>query len=187
MEAPDDPIQIEIRKGAYVPQFRRLLHAAQSNGKLDSSEALVEQPPPAPSPAVVLERKPKVLSARKTISAVAVVGSALLLYWYADSLRKKPGTTAAERQTWTPEMTAFWAPFLAKETPLIISYEKRLFFFAPSAGLVVRDAQTNYVVELPGSKPLAGFRARMGAKALHETFDYADFGAVHAAFLSVGC
>src|SRR5581483_4326884 len=50
-------------------------------------------------------------------------------------------------------------------------------------GLVVRDYQTNQPSELAGSKPLAEFRKRMAPGELQETDDYADFGAVHAAFL----
>jgi hypothetical protein len=80
-------------------------------------------------------------------------------------------------------MAAFWKPFLNNATPLIVSFEIRLFFYSPPTGLVVRDYQTNQLADLAGSKPLAGFRARMGAAELQETSDYADFGAVHAAFL----
>jgi hypothetical protein len=80
-------------------------------------------------------------------------------------------------------MTAFWKPFLNPATPLIVSFEIRMFFYSPSTGLVVRDYQTNQPSDLPASKPLAGFRTRMSANELQPTSDYADFGAVHASFL----
>ena len=83
-------------------------------------------------------------------------------------------------------MTAFWGPFLSKEVPLIVSYEKRMFFYAPGAGLLVRDSQVNQTAEAAKSQALTNFRLKMKASELQETFDYADFGAVHAAFLLGG-
>jgi hypothetical protein len=67
--------------------------------------------------------------------------------------------------------------------PMLMAFELRLFFFAPSTGLVVRDFQTNQKDEVAQSKALAAFREKMGADQLIETYDYADVGAVHAAFL----
>src|SRR5207237_1326482 len=50
-------------------------------------------------------------------------------------------------------------------------------------GLVVRDAQTNQKEEIARSKTLTAFRERMNADQMVETYDYADVGAVQAAFL----
>lgn len=83
----------------------------------------------------------------------------------------------------TPELEALWAPFLTGSSPLLIVFEVRLFFYAPSTGLVVRDHRTNDPADAAGSEPLAAFQRQMGAAELRETRDYADFGAVHAAFL----
>jgi len=80
-------------------------------------------------------------------------------------------------------MEALWRPFLDEGTPLIVSFDARLFFFAPGTGLVVRDYQTNHPAEAASSKPLRAFQERMAAQGLEERFDYADFGAVHGAFL----
>ncbi|HVZ31868.1 MAG TPA: hypothetical protein VG963_05550, partial [Polyangiaceae bacterium] len=43
--------------------------------------------------------------------------------------------------------------------------------------------RTNRTDEVAHSAPLQAFRERMDAADLHETWDYADFGTVHAAFL----
>src|SRR5262249_8790078 len=98
----------------------------------------------------------------------------------------KPGKAPQSVQSWPPEMSALWGPFLSKEVPLIVSYEKRIFFYAPGAGLLVRDSQVNQPGEASKSQPLTNFRLKLNASELHETFDYADFGAVHAAFLLGG-
>lgn len=83
----------------------------------------------------------------------------------------------------TPELRALWEPFLGSEAPLLLAFDVRLFFYAPATGLVVRDYQINDPSEVDRSEPLAQFRQRMGETELRETLDYADFGAVHAAFL----
>lgn len=107
---------------------------------------------------------------------------------FARSLPATPPDTSSgagkgESVVLTPELEALWGPFLAGRSPLLIVFEVRLFFYAPSTGLVVRDHQTNDPADAAASAPLAAFQDRMGAAELRETRDYADFGAVHAAFL----
>src|SRR5262249_6393241 len=97
--------------------------------------------------------------------------------------RDRAASKGGDPLAWTPEMTAFWKPFLNPGTPLMVSFEIRLFFYSPSTGLVVRDYQTNQLSDLSGSKPLSSFRNQMRTNELQETSDYADCGAVHAAFL----
>ncbi len=178
-EAPEDPIQIEIEKGAYVPRFHRRGTAAPE--KPPDAEPLA---PPPPSPAAAPSRTAS-LPARWGLAALALgVVLALVaggLFW---SGRAKPVTVAGlAPQASTPEMQALWKPFLDANVPLLISFEVRLFFYAPSTGLVVRDAQTNQVAQAAQSKPLTTFQERMGADKLIETYDYADVGSVQAAFL----
>ena len=48
---------------------------------------------------------------------------------------------------------------------------------------MVRDYLTNQPADAAKSKALQAFQERMGAPELQERFDYADYGAVHAAFL----
>ncbi|HWO13131.1 MAG TPA: hypothetical protein VNN80_26705 [Polyangiaceae bacterium] len=83
----------------------------------------------------------------------------------------------------TAELNALWAPLLDGNAPLLIAFDVRLFFFAPATGLVVRDYQVNVPADAARSQPLEAFRGRMQATELRETWDYADFGTVHAAFL----
>ncbi len=83
----------------------------------------------------------------------------------------------------TPELHALWAPFLEGEAPLLLVFDLRLFFHSPSTGLLVRDFRINHPRDLSQSDRLAAFQSRMGEGELEQTWDYADFGSVHAAFL----
>jgi hypothetical protein len=171
-EAPDDPITIEIEKGAYVPRFHRRPSAAEA-----------EATPPTPHPELRSADKQRRFAVRWS---VALGGVVLLTTVVLVSLRGTRGKHAASGlapRAATREMEALWKPFLDANTPLLLSFEVRLFFYAPAAGLVVRDSRTNQPAEVPQSKPLTAFRERMGAEQLIETHDYADVGAVQAAFL----
>ena len=102
------------------------------------------------------------------------------------SLRPVPGkhfVSGLSERASTREMQSLWKPFLESEAPLLIAFETRLFFFAPATGLVVRDYLTNQPADAAKSKALQAFQERMAAPELQERFDYADYGAVHAAFL----
>jgi hypothetical protein len=97
-----------------------------------------------------------------------------------------PASSAAlvhEAGLQTPELEALWGPILASDAPLLIVFDVRLFFYSPSASLVVRDFQTNDPADVGRSGPLSRFERSMGVADLRETRDYADFGAVHAAFV----
>jgi hypothetical protein len=116
-------------------------------------------------------------------AGIVSMAAALFLHWRAPPRPAGSDGKALPPQASTREMEALWKPFLDSKTPLLISFENRLFFFSPSAGLVVRDFQTNQPAEVAQSKALNAFRDRMGADKLVETYDYADAGAVQAAFL----
>jgi hypothetical protein len=173
-EAPDDPIQIEIEKGAYVPRFQR--------------REATPQPAPSIAPAPVSSTA-RVASQRRTFTRRTIVFiagplmAAILAFALARALAPKPAATGLAARASTPEMEALWKPFLDRNTPLLISFEIRMFLFAPATGLVVRDFQANQKEDVVRSKALAAFRERMGADQLIETYDYADVGAVEAAFL----
>jgi hypothetical protein len=179
-EAADDPIQIEIDKGAYVPRFVRRQRAkpGRESPALTSTDAPPHvQPPSEPT-----------LPGRRRGSAVLgsvlapLLASAPLLFPFA----RKSGHAAAKGLRGplaTREMRALWKPFLESDAPLLIAFETRLFFYAPEAGLIVRDYRTNERAQADTSRPLRAFQERMGVQELEERFDYADFGAVHAAFL----
>jgi hypothetical protein len=178
-EAPADPIQIEIEKGAYVPRFRRREAAADAERPPDAPPA-----PPTPggeAPATGGRRLP----AKKIAAAVAGVAvlAALAVVVVPRALRPGPAASGLAPRASTREMEALWRPFLDASTPLLISFEIRMFLYAPATGLVVRDAQTNRKEDVQQSKALSDFRRRMGTDELIETYDYADVGAVQAAFL----
>src|SRR4051812_15396174 len=174
-EAPDEPIRIEIEKGAYVPRFHR--HAAPLAGVAAAQSGPVKSTP-TDGAAITVQRRTFM---PRAVTSVVLVVALLAFGWWA-SRRKTPQTGLAARAS-THEMEALWRPFLDPATPLLLSFEIRLFLYAPATGLVVRDFQTNQKDEIAGSKPLTAFRERMGADQLIETHDYADVGAVQAAFL----
>ena len=178
-EAPDDPIRIDIEKGAYVPRFQRRA--------TPEPERPVDVQPAPPTP---VETAPTEVAAgplwgrrftpRRLTSIVVVVALLAFAFW---ATRTKPPTTGLAARAATSETEALWKPFLDPSTSLLLSFEIRLFLYAPATGLVVRDFQTNQKDEIAGSKPLTAFRERMGADQLIETHDYADVGAVQAGFL----
>jgi hypothetical protein len=177
-EAPADPIQIEIDKGAYIPRFERRAKPTGVEPSADSADPgpTVTAEPPAAMPINQRSRYRPGLSAAALVIAVLLVSISAYLFRLAG--RKTPGLRSSSR-----EMEALWKPFLDSSVPLLVSFDIRLFFFAPDTGLVVRDFRTNQAAEAAQSKPLLEFQERMGAHELRETYDYADFGAVHAGFL----
>jgi hypothetical protein len=177
-EAPADPIQIEIEKGAYVPRFRRREAAAEAERPADVAAVAAEPPPPAAPRSLLVRRLNIVTTGLLAASLVALV---TIVAVRPTSPRPAGGGLAARAVT--PEMEALWKPFLDRNTPLLIAFEIRMFLFAPATGLVVRDFQANQKEDVARSKALTAFRERMGADQLIETYDYADVGAVQAAFL----
>lgn len=183
-EAPDDPIQIEIEKGAYVPRFQR----REASAEAERTPGAQPAPPASIQPTAGEIAAQAFLARRRQIAvfvAAVLIGAGLFGSIYARvTSRPAPVLTGglAPRAA-TREMTALWRPFLDGNVPLLMSYEIRLFLYAPATGLVIRDAQTNQLDEVAKSKTLGAFRERMNADQLVETYDYADFGAVEAAFL----
>jgi hypothetical protein len=187
-EAADDPIEIQIEKGAYVPRFLR---------RATTAEAPVTSPPPPPSPpepevgasVPPPRRGPSValhesrLARGLGAALVLVVASAGWLAFAFARSRSAPPVHGLRAQPVTREMEALWRPFLDDSVPLIVSFDVRLFFFSPATGLIVRDYRTNQPAEVASSEPLRAFQEHMGAPELEERFDYSDVGAVHGAFL----
>jgi len=181
-EAPDDPIRIEIEKGAYVPRFQRRLAAGEGERPAETQAAgSTPQPQPQPQPDV---RPPAARGRFAARAGVAIAIAVLLMgaasFWQA---RTTPAKRGLAGQASTREMEALWKPFVDTNTPLLMSFEVRLFLYSPGTGLVVRDFRANQMSEVAESKALTSFRERMGADQLVETHDYADVGAVQAAFL----
>lgn len=177
-EASDDPIRIEIEKGAYVPRFQRRA-TAEPERPVDVQPATPTPPVEAVTNRVAPVWRPAI-SPRVLTGIVLVVALLAFAFW---ATRTKPPTTGLAARASTHETEVLWKPFLDPATSLLLSFESRLFFYAPATGLVVRDSQTNQKDEIAASKALTAFRERMGADELVETRDYADVGAVQAAFL----
>ncbi|HMF39451.1 MAG TPA: hypothetical protein VKQ32_02095 [Polyangia bacterium] len=180
-EAPDDPIQIEIEKGAYVPRFQRRETIAEA----DRTPGAQAAPPATPEPTAQEIRLAERGIYRRRLLAIAAL--AVITVVVVVSLRSSPRPTPAASglapRAATREMEALWRPFLDGNVPMLMSYEIRLFLYAPATGLVIRDFQANQKEEVAKSKALTAFRERMNADQLVETYDYADVGAVQAAFL----
>jgi hypothetical protein len=179
-EAPEDPIQIEIEKGAYVPRFQRRGPSAEGERTPGAQAPVPAAAPSPPRPAAGLRF---LLAHRVTQGLLAASLLATLVVVFLQRAGWRPATTGLAPRVSTREMEALWKPFLDGNTPLLISFEIRMFLFAPATGLVVRDFQVNQKEDVPKSKALTSFRERMGADELIETYDYADVGAVQAAFL----
>jgi hypothetical protein len=181
-EGSDDPIQIEIDKGAYIPRFSRREKAALIEPP--SAAATADASIPAAGPASFEPAGPR--KRRLGLLFGAALGLFIAFSAIAFLARNRhvaPPVRGIRAQLATPEMEALWKPFLDSEAPLLIAFETRLFFFAPATGLVIRDYLTNQPADAAKSKSLQTFQERMGAQELQERFDYADYGAVHAAFL----
>ena len=183
-EAPHDPIQIEVHKGAYVPCFQRRseLASAKSLRDADGTQPGVAGPTQIPHRALVSGGQVYLLLLSMAVLLIALLVAPVSDY-LSPSARERIVAKGNSRPSLAPEMAALWKPFLDSDAPLLISFEIRLFFYSPSSGLVVRDFRTNELADLPKSKPLNAFQAGMGTYNLKETLDYADFGAVHAVFL----
>ncbi len=144
--------------------------------------ALADTPTPAATAPEAPPPSHLRLGQRLGIALVLLVGiSSLVLMWTRN--RQSSSSSGLRGRLATREMQALWKPFLDSDAPLLISFETRLFFFAPGTGLVIRDYRTNQPVDAAKSKPILNFQQRMGAPELQERSDYADVGAVHAAFL----
>lgn len=181
-EAPDDPIQIEIDKGAYVPRFQRRDAIAEADRTPGAQPAPPTTEQGKAQDSGLAERR----GGRRLIAiAGAVVAATAVMLVLRSSPRPAPPVVTAGLATRaaTPEMAQLWRPFLDTNVPILMSYEIRLFLYAPPTGLVVRDFRANQKEEVAHSQALTTFRERMNADQMIETYDYADVGAVQAAFL----
>ncbi len=166
-EASDAPVRIEIQRGAYVPRFIR-------QREVEAPPQMAAPPPPPPVAATAKQwRGP----------ALAAAGCVLLALVAYGSLRPSRVSSSLYKDGWTPDLEAFWKPFLDNDTPLILTYQSRFFLLAPPSDLMVRNWQTNSMDEIPNSAALMHFQKQMGVENFVETRNYVDFGAVNSVFL----
>ena len=168
-EAPDDPIQIEIEKGAYVPRFRR--------------RATAEPRPPLGGRAGG-ERRRSAVGARRRASRwrsrlVAAVtasfwnlGAGFAFWRPGEAGRQRPGRAGVDARDGGAVDAVPRSQHAAAD-----------LLRGPHVSVRARDRAGG--ARLPGeqegrdvaqSKALTAFRERMGADQLVETYDYADVG-----------
>ena len=188
-EAPEAAVRIEIERGAYVPRFIRQRGAATEPTppfSVTSSPAAEIMPatiaPPIPAPAAVPRVSPpsrSALWARVSLAAGFVI-LGLAAYAFVGAPRH---SAAPVNEAWNPEMETFWRPFLAGDTPLMLTYNSRFFLLAPGLDLMVRNWRTNDMSEVAQSAPLTEFQKKMGVEKFVPTRNYVDFGALYSVFL----
>lgn len=148
-------IRIELLKGSHSPTFTRN-HIAV--------------PPPARSG-----------FDRRLLGAVGIgFAVGVLATWLVLAIR--PGGPAhPDAAEWTPALEAIWQPFLDPSTPLVISFETRLFVRA--GALDARDYHVNEMGQVESSPALMKIKKLFDLPQLYENRNYTDFGAAHAVFL----
>jgi hypothetical protein len=78
-------------------------------------------------------------------------------------------------------LEAIWQPFLDPGTPLMVSFETRLFLRAGT--LNIRDYRVNEMGQVESSEALMKIQKLFDLPQLYENRNYTDFGATQAVFL----
>ena len=191
-EGASATVRIELRKGTYVPRFHRTEATREAHSEVAAPDAVPErlvpaaplvQPAVEPAPDAPARANPARLMSVLSFAAGAAVMLAIVV---AFSLLPKPGAkvpathlqTAAE-PVWTRDLEAFWHPFLANGTPLLIAYETR--FFVRMGQLELRDWRINAPEMAPQSEPLSRARHLFGFLR-YDNRNYTDGGTPQAVF-----
>ena len=111
---------------------------------------------------------------------VGILGGVLLAFAVLYlGLRWRP---VQNQSGWTPELEAIWGPFLDRGTPVLISFETRLFVRLAD-GVYARDAEVNQMSNVESSEPLRKMRRLFDSTQVYENRDYNEFGSTEAVFL----
>ena len=166
IEVPEAPIRIQLLKGSYVPTF------VHSDGI----------PPEFRGRAAGTPKRWLWLSVAAFLAGA--LGMFLVLsYGPVARGRSGPMSTQAKASAgalWTPELEAIWSPFLDPKVSLLVSFESRLFVRIGSVN--VRDWTIDEMDRVEASKNLMAIKQLFHQPQLYENRNYADFGAVQAAF-----
>ncbi|HTQ85674.1 MAG TPA: hypothetical protein VMI93_05650 [Candidatus Solibacter sp.] len=163
-EIPDAPFRIQLPKGSHTPRFVR-------NDPVDSA-VLIDVPPPATAPVPAAAAAPQVRSLSWRFAAAFLAGCVLT---YALTLfLRRPASPQ-----WTPELAAIWSPF-EHPAPVLVSFEPRLFVRIGS--VAVRDWTVDEMTKVESSARLMSIKDLFHQQQIYENRNYADFGAVQAAF-----
>lgn len=153
-EAPHAGIRIELNRGSHGVRFVRN----------------------SPTVAARLIHHRRVFA----MLGVGILGGVLLAFavFYL-GLRWRP---VQNQSGWTPELEAIWGPFLDRGTPVLISFETRLFVRLAD-GVYARDAEVNQMSNVESSEPLRKMRRLFDSTQVYENRDYNEFGSTEAVFL----
>ena len=153
-EAPHAAVRIELNKGSHTVRFVR------------SRPRLLAR----------LIPDPRVLK----MAGAGVLGGVLIAFAVVSwGLRWRP---VQAQPGWTPELEALWKPFLDRATPVLISFETRLFLDLAD-GVYARDGRVNEMSQVESSQPLKKMQQLFGSPKLYENRNYTDFGSTQAVFL----
>jgi hypothetical protein len=153
-EAPNADVRIELKRGSHSVRF-------------------VRSRPPVPARFLRDRRVLKILG-------VGILGGALITFAVLFlGLRWRP---VQNQQGWTPELEAIWGPFLDRGTPVLISFETRLFVRL-AEGISARDSTVNEMSQVESSQPLKKMQRLFDSPKLYENSYYTDFGSAQAVFL----
>lgn len=185
-EAPDAPLRIDVPKGSYIPRFVRF-----------SVPPAPVSPVPVPEPQVphglVTEDVPQPGTPRNANVrraywrlAAAFVAGAVVMYGVTAfreglAVGEPQARSNAESSRWTPELEAIWQPFLDPKTPLLVSFQTRLFFAV--GPISVRDVNVDSLGTMESSQSLMRVKELFAVPQVYENRNYTDFGAANACLL----
>lgn len=155
-EAPDAAVRIELVKGSHNPRFVRNDHLSGLVARRSGFERW-----------------------GLALLCLGILGGALATFLVLTlNLGWRPLQRTAD---WTPELESIWAPILDSGTPVLISFETRLFLrIGP---VIVRDGGVNEMSQIGYSEPLSRIRQLFNVPEVYEARNLTDFGAAYAVFL----
>jgi hypothetical protein len=156
-EAPDAPVRIELPKGSHRPRFARKRVTAPT------------------------EAAPVKFNRQLLWAAVAGLAVGALATWLVLTIQPDRRVDA-DAGRWTPALQALWEPFLAGATPILISYESRLFLATGDFG-IFRDFDVNEMGDIDSSRHLLDVRKAFNLPQLYENRNYTEFGFIPAGIL----
>jgi hypothetical protein len=143
-EGKDDPIVVELPKGRFKLRFGPSAERAE----------LEIGRPAAPAARAVAPNQSR---SRTAMAILLLIASAGAIYSTTELWRERRRTTLF-RAAWTPEIEAFWSPFVSSDRGLIVAIHDPTFALVPGFG-VYRDGAANNWDELMQSPATASMRA----------------------------
>lgn len=179
IEAPDAPLRIDLPKGSYVPRYLRAASQPAKSLEVSPLPALVPEEDPKPA---AVPPPPRMQSWRL---AAAFAAGAVLTYGvvaFHGASRGVGGATATDFGAyWTSDLESIWRPFLDTGTPILVSFQTRLFLsFGP---VVVRDPAVDAFAAVESSQPVMRIKELFTVPQIYENRNYTDFGAASSCLL----